>query len=347
MKEVYLYKKLKNNLVRCDTCAHRCVIAPGKRGICGVRENHGNKLFALNYGKVIARHIDPIEKKPLFHFLPGTPIYSIATAGCNLDCKNCQNWDISQMPKIPHTEKAQKPNIIISGENFTPEEIIEYAVRNKCPSIAYTYTEPTIFIEFALDTMKIARQKGLKNVWVSNGFMTEESAKLVIPYLDANNIDIKGFGEDFYRENCGARLQPVLDTAKLMKKSGVWVEITTLAIPGLSDSGEMFRKISKFIHNELGAETPWHISQFSGAISWKLQHIPKTPIETLEMAYKIGKKMGLKYVYIGNIPGLPNEDTYCPKCQALAINRFGYSIKRRDKDGKCRKCSENLDLTVK
>lgn len=338
MEEAYLYKKLSEGRVQCQNCAHYCVISPGERGKCGVRENIDGKLYALNYGKIIARNIDPIEKKPFFHFLPGSMSYSIATVGCNFVCKNCQNWDISQSPK---------PASPVLGEDVSPEEIVEDAIKNDCPSIAYTYTEPTIFLEFALETMKIARKEGLKNVWVSNGFMSPESAKLVIPYLDANNIDIKSFSDEFYQENCGAKLQPVLDTAKLMKKSGVWVEITTLVIPTLSDSEEMFRGIAKFIYEELGPETPWHISQFSGAISWKLQNLPETPVETLEMAYKIGKEIGLKHVYTGNVAGLPSEDTFCPQCGTLAINRTGYFIKRYDKDGKCPKCGENLNLILK
>lgn len=289
MKEVYLYKKLGEKKVQCLVCGHKCVILPGKRGICMVRENIDGKLYALNYGKIVARHIDPIEKKPLFHFLPGTKTYSIAATGCNFKCGNCQNWSISQASGI------------FDGEDFTPQKIVEAAKKTDCPSIAYTYTEPTIFLEFALDAMKIAKKKGIKNVWVSNGFMTKESAKLVIPYLDANNIDIKGFSDDFYRQNCGARLQPVLETAKLMKKSGVWIEITTLAISGMSDSEEMFKGIAKFIKEELGPETPWHISRFFGDLSWKLGHLPETPLKTLKMAYQIGKKSGLKYVYIGNI----------------------------------------------
>ncbi|PIP23994.1 MAG: AmmeMemoRadiSam system radical SAM enzyme [Candidatus Nealsonbacteria bacterium CG_4_10_14_0_2_um_filter_38_17] len=338
-KEVYLYKKLSDKKVQCQTCGHYCIISPDKRGICGVRENLNGKLYALNYGKIIACNIDPIEKKPLFHFLPGTFTYSIATVGCNLACQNCQNWDISQASKF---ERAQ-----IVGEKLSPEEIVSDAIKNDCPSIAYTYTEPTIFLELALDTMKIAKKKGLKNVWVSNGFMSEESARLVIPYLDANNIDIKGFSEDFYRSNCKAKLEPVLNTAKSMKKSGVWVEITTLSIPTLSDSDEMFRGIAKFIYDELGSETPWHVSQFSGAISWKLKNLPETPVETLEKAYRIGKKAGLKYVYTGNVPGLPSEDTFCPKCGALMIDRTGYEIHRYDKNEKCSKCDENLNLTLK
>ena len=303
-----------------------------------MRENIDGKLFALNYGKAIACHIDPIEKKPFYHFLPGSYSLSIATVGCNFACKNCQNWDISQ------GFKGVKE---IPGEDLPPEEIVKLALKNNLPSISYTYTEPTIFLEYALETMKLAKKAGIKNNFVSNGFMSEESAKLVIPYLDANNIDIKSFSDEFYRENCGGRLKPVLETAKLMKKSGVWVEITTLSIPTLSDSEEMFKKIAKFIKEELGPETPWHITQFSGAISWKLQHLLDTPVETLEMAYKIGKETGLKYVYTGNVPGLPTEDTFCPKCKALCIDRTNYIIHRHDKNGKCPKCGTNLDLISK
>ena len=338
MKEAYLYQKLKNQKVRCQTCAHYCQLAPGQRGLCGVRENIDGKLIALNYGKIAAINIDPIEKKPFFHFLPGSRSLSIATVGCNFFCKNCQNFDISQAPK---------PNKPVTGEKFSPEQIVEIAVKNKLPSISYTYVEPTIFLEYALDIMKLAKKAGLKNNWVSNGFLSPESAKLVIPYLDAINIDIKGFSDEFYQSNCGAKLQPVLETSKLMKKSGVWVEITTLAIPTLSDSEEMFKQIAQFIFQELGPETPWHISQFCSAISWKLQHLPDTPVETLEKAWQIGKETGLKYVYTGNVPGLPSEDTYCPKCQTLCIDRTSYLIRRLDKNGQCPKCGENLDLILK
>lgn len=337
MKEVYLYKKLSKKRVQCRTCAHYCVISPGKRGICGVRENITEKLYALNYGKAVAINIDPIEKKPFFHFLPGSYSLSIATVGCNFACLNCQNWDISQSFK----NKKEIP-----GEDLSPEKIVKIALKNKLPSISYTYTEPTIFLEYALNTMKLAKKTGLKNNWVSNGFMSPESAELVIPYLDAINIDIKSFSDEFYKKNCGGRLQPVLNTAKLMKKSGVWVEITTLVIPTLNDSEEMFRDIAKFIYEELGPETPWHISQFSGAISWKLQNFPDTPVETLKKAYEIGKKTSLKYVYTGNVPGLPSEDTFCPKCNALVIDRTGYVISRYDKQGKCPRCNVNLNIII-
>ena len=337
MKETLLYKKLKNKKTQCQNCSHFCIISPGKRGICGARENISGKLYALNYGKAVACNIDPIEKKPFFHFLPGSYSLSVATVGCNFRCLNCQNFDISQ------GFKGVKE---IPGEDLPPEKIVDLAIENNLPSISYTYTEPTIFIEYALDTMKLAKKAGLKNVFVSNGFMTEESAKSVIPYLDANNIDIKGFSEEFYKENCGAALKPVLDTAKLMKKSGVWVEITTLVIPTLSDDLDMLKEIAEFIYKELGPETPWHVSQFSGAISWKLQHLPDTPIETLEKAYKIGKEVGLKYVYTGNIPGHQAENTYCPKCKTVAINRMNYIIHRHDKNGKCPKCGTDLNLIL-
>lgn len=337
MKEAYLYKKLKDKKVQCRNCAHYCIIEPGKRGICGVRENIAGKLYALNYRKAIACHIDPIEKKPFFHFLPGSSSLSIATVGCNFRCGNCQNYSISQ---------GFKGTKEIPGEELPPEEIVKMALENNLPSISYTYTEPTVWLEYALDTMKLAKEAGLKSNFVSNGFMSEESAKSIIPYLNANNIDIKSFDDKFYQENCGGRLQPVLDTAKLMKKSGVWVEITTLIIPTLSDDLDMLREIAKFIFNELGPETPWHVSQFCGAISWKLQNLPDTPVEILEKAWKIGKEVGLKYVYMGNVPGHKAENTYCPKCGEIAINRMNYIIHRHDKNGECPRCNENLSLIL-
>jgi len=312
MKEAYLYQKLPHKKVQCRNCPHYCLLEVGQRGKCGVRENIDGKLFALNYQKLIALHIDPIEKKPFYHFLPGTHSLSIATV----------------------------------GKNIPPEEIVEIALKNNLPSISYTYTEPTIFLEYALDTMKLAKKKGLKNNWVSNGFLSPESAKLVIPYLDAINIDLKSFSDKFYQEYCGGRLEPVLETAKLMKKSGVWVEITTLVIPTLSDSEETFQNIANFIKKELGSETPWHISQFCGALSWQLKDLPDTSIETLENAWQIGKKTGLKYVYLGNAPGHQAENTYCPKCNTLVIKRTGYHIERYDKKGKCPKCNQNLNLTL-
>jgi len=338
MKEVLLYKKLKDKKVQCRNCAHFCVINPGERGKCGVRENINGKLFSLVYGKACAVHIDPIEKKPFFHFLPGSHSLSIATVGCPCSCKNCQNWTISQGPKL--TGK-------IEGEDISPEEIVEMAKRNKVPSISYTYTDPIVFLEYALDTMKLAKKEGLKNNWVTNGFWSPELFKEISPFLDAANVDLKSFSDDFYIQNCGARLKPVLDNLIELKKEKIWAEVTTLAIPTLSDSEEMFRDIAKFIKEKLGPETPWHISQFSGAISWKLQHLPDTPLKTLEQAYKIGKEAGLKYVYTGNVPGHPSEDTFCPECATLAIDRTGYIVQRHDKNGKCPKCGKDLNLILK
>jgi pyruvate formate lyase activating enzyme len=334
-KEVYLYEKNADSAVRCKNCAHYCSIANGKRGICGVRENGNGTLYALNYGKAVSVQIDPVEKKPLFHFLPGTETLSFATVGCNFACANCQNWEISQYPK-EHDD--------IPGDDFPPQSIVDIALSHKLPSISYTYVEPTIFSEYALDTMKLARAAGLKNIWVSNGFMSKESAEMIIPHLDANNIDIKSFSDDFYRANCGARLQPVLDTAKRMKAANVWVEITTLVIPNLNDSDENLTDIANFIAKELGTETPWHVTQFSGAISWKLKHISNTSAHTLRSAYNIGKTAGLKYVYSGNIPGLETENTYCPKCNSIGIRRNGYSTEILCEGGKCLKCGTDLHI---
>jgi pyruvate formate lyase activating enzyme len=259
----------------------------------------------------------------------------VATVGCNLKCANCQNYSISQAPK---------PDKPVLGDNLSPEGIIQLALENKLPSISYTYTEPAIFSEYALDIMKLAKKAGLKNAWVSNGFWSEELFDLIVPYLDAANIDLKSFDDNFYRKNCGGRLKPVLDTLKRLKKAGVWIEITTLVIPILNDSDEIFNNIAEFIKLKLGPETPWHISQFSGAISWKLQGLPDTSVETLQSAWQIGRKAGLKYVYTGNVPGLDSEDTYCPKCNILCIDRTNYIVHRYDKNGKCLKCGGGLDI---
>lgn len=290
MKEVYLYRKLKNGAVQCQTCAHYCNILPGKRGICGVRENQGGKLYALNYGKVIALSIDPIEKKPFFHFLPKTHSLSLSTVGCNFKCQNCQNWEISQFSgkEIP-------------GRELSPKEIVKTAKENNLPSISYTYTEPAIFSEYALDIMKLARKEGIKNAWVSNGFWSEELFNEVFSYLDAVNCDLKSFSEDFYANYCSAKLRPVLDTLRRLKKKKIWTEITTLIIPTLNDSEETFESIASFIKQELGPQTPWHISRFFGNVSWKLRDLPDTPLRTLEQAYKTGKEAGLTNVYMGNV----------------------------------------------
>lgn len=336
LKESYLYKKLKNNVAQCQTCSHYCILKNNEIGICGVRENKDGKIYSLVYKKACALNIDPIEKKPLFHFFPGSKSLSIATVGCNFSCHNCQNWSISQEPKILKR---------IRGKEISPEKVVEIALKNNLPSISYTYNEPTVFLEYAFDIMRLAKKKGLKNIWVSNGFLSKETIELIGPYLDAINVDLKSFSDDFYRKYCGGRLQPVLDTLIRLKKKNIWTEITTLVIPTLNDTEKTFKKISRFIGKKLGPNTPWHITQFYGSISWKLQELPNTPIETLKKAYEIGKKAGLKYVYTGNIPGLDSEDTYCPKCRTKMISRFGYEIERFDKNGKCLKCQESLNIT--
>jgi len=292
MKEALLYEKLGDKKVQCGLCNHRCIINDQKRGICGVRENRDGTLYSLVYGKIIAENIDPIEKKPLYHFLPKTFSLSIATVGCNFKCLHCQNADISQFTK-------EKAGFEIIGKEKKPEEIVKDAIEAKCPSISYTYTEPTIFLEFALDCMKLAKKKGLKNVWVSNGYMTKDALDMIDGYLDATNIDLKGFTEEFYRDICGAKLQPVLDNLKDIKKRGIHLEVTTLIIPGKNDSDKELQQIAEFIKKELGSDTPWHVSRFFP--TYKMSDIEPTPVEKILRAAEIGKKAGLKYVYPGNV----------------------------------------------
>ena len=275
------------------------------------------------------------RKKPLFHFLPGSYSVSVATVGCNFRCLNCQNWDISQGPKI---------NQKIDGFDLPPEKIIQDALDNNCQSISYTYTEPTIFAEYALDTMKLAQEQWLKNLWVSNGYMNKKVLEEISPYLDAINIDLKSFREEFYQEICGAHLKPVLENLKFVKELGIWLEVTTLIIPNLNDSIEELKQIAEFIKNELGAETPWHISKFSPEISWQMQTYAPSPKNIIQKAREIGLKTGLKYVYSGNIWDNIGQNTYCQQCKELNIKRLGFSIERLDKDGKCHKCGSDLNL---
>jgi len=366
MKEALLYKKFppkadqpraeKNKQVQCLACNHYCKIADGRRGICGVRENRDGKLYSLIYGKIIAKHVDPIEKKPFFHFLPGSQSLSIATIGCNFRCLYCQNADIAQISKV-YGESVEskgyffeKPVVSllnskeIPGEDLRPRDIVEETLARGLPSISYTYTEPTVFIEFALDTMKLARKRGLKNTWITNGYTSKEGLKLALPYLDAANVDLKGFTEEFYNKVCGAKLKPVLETLKAMKKAGVWIEITTLIVPGQNNTREHFEGIANFIAKVLGKETPWHISRFFPA--YKLMDTLPTSLETLEYAYNLGKKAGLDYVYLGNFPADKREDTFCPKCGTKMIDRTGYAISRHDKDGKCARCGQDLNLIL-
>ena len=340
MRECINYQK-KEGKVECRACFHFCKIAEGKTGLCGVRQNRSGKLFLLTYNKAIAVHIDPIEKKPLFHFLPGSYAYSLGTLGCNLRCANCQNFDISQM--FGQKGKIENYAKLNWGLDLTPEQIVEKALENNCQSIAYTYNEPTIFWEYALDTMKLARKRGLKNVWVSNGFMSSQTLDAIIPYLDAINVDIKSFDDQFYKTNCGARLDPILENCRRLVKEKVWLEITTLIIPTLSDEERMLEKIACFIKEELGDFVPWHVSAFSGAISWKLKFLPDTPILKIKKASALGKEAGLKYVYAGNIWEENLVNTYCPQCDEVVIKRVGYVTERFDQNGKCPNCGKILE----
>ncbi len=329
MIEAKFYKRL-NGRVKCFLCRHECLISEGKRGICGVRENKKGKLYSLVYGKLIAYHVDPIEKKPLFHFLPGTYSYSIATVGCNFSCLHCQNWEISQLPK--GTEK-------IPGKETDPEDVVEEAKLTNCRSISYTYTEPTIFYEFAYDVAKLAHKENIKNVFVTNGYINEEPLKEISKYLDAANIDLKGFSKEFYRKVCGADLDEVLESIKLYKKLGIWIEITTLVIPKYNDKEEELRGIAEFIKNELGEDVPWHVTRFHP--DYKLTDVEPTPIETLRRAREIGYEVGLRYVYEGNV--FEGENTYCYNCKELLVERRGFDVlKYNIKDGRCPNCGSKI-----
>ncbi len=290
MKEAILYIKVNGNKLQCIACNHRCIIEEGGKGICFVRENLQGKLWSLNYGKTVGLNIDPIEKKPLYHFLPGTRTYSFAAAGCNFRCAWCQNWEIAQSPRLKQS---------IEGIEISPEEHVKRAMEAGCPSISYTYTEPTVFVEYALETMMIAKAKGLKNIWVTNGYMTHETLDKIIPYLDAANVDLKGDNDKIYEEYCGGKVKPVMDNLRFFYREGVHVEITTLVIPGVNDKKEQLDVIAKFIAKELGSDVPWHISRFFPA--WKMQGTSVTPVKTLEMAELIGKNAGLHYIHLGNV----------------------------------------------
>lgn len=308
-----LYAKLADKKVKCNLCSHDCTIIDGGRGICCVRENRDGILYSLVYRRLISSAVDPIEKKPLFHFLPGSESYSIATLGCNFRCEFCQNWRISQIEKDGN----------IRGEDQPPKQIVDSAEGAGCKSIAYTYTEPTIFFEYAYDTAKTAHDRGLRNIFVTNGFMTEEALRTIEPYLDAANVDLKSFSDDFYRKICGARLEPVLSTIKQMKKRGIWVEITTLLIPDMNDSEDELRQIAEFI-KDVGDEIPWHISRFHP--DYKLDHMDPTSAETIHKAMEIGRDAGLKYIYAGNLPGDIGENTYCYNCGELLIKRRLFTV---------------------
>jgi len=332
--EAYLYEALEDKKVKCNLCSHRCAIKDGRRGICGVRQNESGILKTLVYGNLIARHIDPIEKKPLFHFLPGTLSYSIATVGCNFRCRFCQNADIAQMP-------ADHKGMIM-GDTFTPTAVVDAAQRGGCRSIAYTYTEPTVFFEFAYETARLAHERGIRNVFVTNGYMTAEALEMIHPYLDAANVDLKAFSDKYYKELCGAGLQHVQATLKLMKTRGIFVEVTTLIVPELNDDTAELKALAEFIAQDLGVETPWHISRFHP--TYKLVDRAPTPVKTLLKARDIGLKAGLRYVYTGNVPGNAAENTFCYSCGEKVIERWGFQVgKLRLKNSQCEKCGAHID----
>ncbi len=332
MKRAMFQEPGEKGNVRCGLCSHRCLIPPGRRGICTVRENRDGTLYSLVYDKVIARNIDPIEKKPLFHFLPGSRSFSIATPGCNFRCKHCQNSDISQLPR-------DRGGMIL-GEDFAPESLVEAARRNRCASISYTYTEPTIYFELAYDTARMAAEAGLRNVFVTNGYITAEALREIKPYLHAANIDLKGFRDDFYRTICGAKLQPVLDAIRLYREYGIWIEITTLIIPGHNDSDGELAGIARFIKT-VGEDIPWHVSRFHP--TYRLIDKPPTPVETLQRARQIGLQEGLRYVYEGNVPG-EGENTLCWSCKKKLIERIGFSVQTNTiQNGKCGYCGAKID----
>jgi pyruvate formate lyase activating enzyme len=334
MKEAMFYRQIEDNKVSCELCPHFCKLKENQIGICGVRKNVSGRLYSLVYGKAVAVNIDPIEKKPLFHVTPGSPSFSMSTVGCNFHCKFCQNHDISQVKNVDAMTRFSR--------ELSPDELVKMAKQNACLSIAYTYTEPTIYFEYAYDTAKIAHEQGLLNVFVTNGYINPEPLEFIHEYLDAANVDLKSFDDNFYRKLVGAKLAPVLDTLKLMKKLNIFIEVTTLVIPNENDSEQELTAIASFIKNELGPETPWHISRFYP--QYQLTDHSQTSISTLNKARKIGLDQGLRYVYLGNVPGTESENTYCYNCGKLLIERYGYQIIENNiQAGKCKFCGVKID----
>ena len=324
------FTSLAEGKIQCELCPHRCRVDKGKRGLCRVRENRDGKYYSLVYGNPCAVHLDPIEKKPFFHVLPGTTSYSLATAGCNFQCLFCQNWEISQA--FPED---------VYSQDFSPETVVREAKETGARSVAYTYVEPTIFYEYMFDIASLARKSGLLNVYHSNGFINPDPLKHLCKVLDAANIDLKGFTGDFYHQVCGGGLAPVLETLKILRKESVHVEITNLIIPTKNDDLSGLREMCLWIKKELGADTPIHFSRFYPL--YKLKTLPPTPISTLETAREVGLSAGLEYVYVGNVPGHKGENTFCPKCGKTIMQRTGYMVGEINlKSGKCRYCGKPI-----
>jgi pyruvate formate lyase activating enzyme len=337
LKEAELYLPLANGKVKCTACARHCQVGEGQIGLCGIRQNVGGKLQLLSYGKLFTGHIDPIEKKPVTHYHPGSRIFSVATSGCSWLCKYCQNFDISQRRKI-------------EGFDIQPEEVPKLALAQECQGIAYTYNEPSIFIEFAKDIGTEAHRKGLFNIFVSNGYDTPESVAMMSKFLDCITVDFKGSGETaFVRQYIGIpNADPIFDTlSELKKKTKIHVEITDLIVPKVGDSLEQARKLSKWVYDNLGPETPIHFLRFHP--DYKMMDFPSTPIETLEKHHKVAKEEGLRYAYIGNVPGHPLEHTYCPECKNIVVRRYSYDITGWFLDSKnnCNFCGNHISIEGK
>ncbi len=332
-RDAMMWEALDGQKVRCNLCGHRCVIAAGKYGICRVRANVAGALKSLNYGALVAVNVDPIEKKPLFHFLPGSQSLSVAAPGCNFQCAFCQNWQISQSPREGGG---------IRGQATEPSQIVTAAKSYGCASISYTYTEPTVFFELAYDTAVLAHEAGIGNCFVSNGYLTPLAVEKIAPYLDAINVDLKAFRDETYQRVMKARLAPVLEGLDALVAAGVWVEVTTLVVPGMNDSPEELADIARYISGKLGPHVPWHVSRFHG--DFQMTATAATPVETLEMAMKIGRDAGLKFVYCGNVPGHIGEDTHCPSCGKAVIERAGFAVRSNTvADGKCSHCGQAIE----
>lgn len=335
MKEALFYQSLESGTVQCFLCPHRCRIRPGKLGACGVRQNQDGRLYTLVYGRAVAANVDPIEKKPLFHFHPGTLSFSIATAGCNFQCLHCQNAEISQMPR----DRGR-----IEGADLPPEKVVDLAVGRNCRTISYTYTEPTVYFEYAYDTARLAQAKGIQNVFVTNGFTSLEALDTIHPYLQAANVDLKSFRDSFYRRVCKARLAPVLDCIREMVRRNIWIEVTTLVIPGWNDSEQELREIARFLCG-LSPDLPWHVSAFHP--TYRMLDRPRTPARTLRRGREIGMEEGLRYVYTGNLPGDDGENTYCPGCGRAVIRRHGFRVISIDLErGACRSCGQTVPVRM-
>jgi len=332
MYPAQLWKRLADGMVQCQLCAHFCRLGNGDRGKCGVRQCEDGELFTLVHDRVAAVNLDPVEKKPLHHFLPGSVTLSFGTMGCNLACAFCQNYTMSQPPRLGQP---------VAGEKVSPEDLVQAAFYNGAASISYTYSEPTIFFELLCETADLAHARGLKNIIVSNGFQSPQCLTALAPRIDAANIDLKSMNPDFYVRICKARLPPVLANLVRMRKLGWWLEVTTLLIPGLNDDPSELRELAGFLARELGTDTPWHVSRFHP--DYTMRDRPPTPLGSLERAYAIGREAGLSFVYVGNVLGDEHNHTVCPRCGQVLIERKGFAVTTaRTENGRCPNCGTVL-----